>query len=89
MAAFIKDATARLVVEIAKREWPQQWPTMLQVGSCENFLFLRGLFWLVSKRAVSKTLLLLVIILSRDDSSYSLTGYSGYGFVTNYTILTV
>ena len=30
---FIKDATARLVVEIAKREWPQQWPTMLQVGN--------------------------------------------------------
>ena len=43
MAAFIKDATARLVVEIAKREWPQQWPTMLQVG----FFFVWGLFWLI------------------------------------------
>jgi exportin-5 len=26
----IKDALSRLVVEMIKREWPQQWPTMLQ-----------------------------------------------------------
>jgi len=27
---FIKDALARIVVELVKREWPQQWPTLLQ-----------------------------------------------------------
>ena len=28
-ASYIKDGMARLVVEMAKREWPQQWPTFL------------------------------------------------------------
>eukprot|EP00092_Neocalanus_flemingeri_P018049 GFUD01019534.1.p1 GENE.GFUD01019534.1~~GFUD01019534.1.p1 ORF type:complete len:1164 (-),score=281.09 GFUD01019534.1:284-3775(-) len=27
---FIKDALARVVVELVKREWPQHWPTLLQ-----------------------------------------------------------
>jgi len=27
---FIKDALARVVVELVKREWPQQWPSLLQ-----------------------------------------------------------
>lgn len=27
--SFIKDGLARLVVEMVKREWPQQWPTFL------------------------------------------------------------
>ncbi|CAG0888386.1 unnamed protein product [Cyprideis torosa] len=27
---YIKDGLARILVEIAKREWPQQWPSMLQ-----------------------------------------------------------
>jgi exportin-5 len=27
---YIKDGIARLVVEMVKREWPQQWPTFLQ-----------------------------------------------------------
>lgn len=26
---YIKDGTARLVVEMVKREWPQQWPNFL------------------------------------------------------------
>lgn len=26
---YIKDALSRIVVEMAKREWPQQWPSML------------------------------------------------------------
>ena len=25
-----KDAVARVVVELIKREWPQQWPSLLQ-----------------------------------------------------------
>jgi len=25
----IKDALSRIVVEIAKREWPQEWPSMI------------------------------------------------------------
>jgi len=25
----VKDALSRIVVEIAKREWPQEWPTMM------------------------------------------------------------
>ena len=25
----IKDALSRVVVEIAKREWPQEWPSMI------------------------------------------------------------
>lgn len=28
--SYIKDGTARLVVEMVKREWPQQWPSFLQ-----------------------------------------------------------
>lgn len=28
--SYIKDGTARLVVEMVKREWPQQWPNFLQ-----------------------------------------------------------
>lgn len=28
--SYIKDGTAKLVVEMVKREWPQQWPTFLQ-----------------------------------------------------------
>lgn len=27
--AHIKDALSRIVVEIAKREWPQEWPSMM------------------------------------------------------------
>lgn len=27
---YIKDGIARLVVEMVKREWPQQWPNFLQ-----------------------------------------------------------
>lgn len=27
--AYIKDALSRIVVEMIKREWPQQWPDML------------------------------------------------------------
>lgn len=27
--AHIKDALSRVVVEMIKREWPQQWPTLL------------------------------------------------------------
>ena len=27
---YIKDAVARVVVELIKREWPQQWPSLLQ-----------------------------------------------------------
>jgi len=27
--SYVKDGIARLVVEMAKREWPQQWPTFL------------------------------------------------------------
>lgn len=27
--SYIKDGTARLVVEMVKREWPQQWPNFL------------------------------------------------------------
>lgn len=26
---YIKDALSRIVVEMIKREWPQQWPSML------------------------------------------------------------
>ena len=26
----IKDALARVIVEMIKREWPQQWPTLLE-----------------------------------------------------------
>ena len=29
-AAHIKDALSRIVVEMVKREWPQQWPTLMQ-----------------------------------------------------------
>ena len=28
--AHIKDGLTRVVVEMAKREWPQQWPSFLQ-----------------------------------------------------------
>jgi len=31
---FIKDALARVVVELIKREWPQQWPGLLQELDC-------------------------------------------------------
>ena len=27
--AHIKDALSRVMVEMVKREWPQQWPTLL------------------------------------------------------------
>lgn len=29
-ASYVKDGTAKLVVEMVKREWPQQWPNFLQ-----------------------------------------------------------
>lgn len=41
--SFVKDGVARLVVEMAKREWPQQWPsfltelTQLTQGECKEF----------------------------------------------------
>lgn len=28
-SAHIKDALSRVIVEMIKREWPQQWPTLL------------------------------------------------------------
>lgn len=31
---FMKDALARVVVELVKREWPQQWPGLLQELDC-------------------------------------------------------
>lgn len=48
----IKDALSRVVVEMIKREWPQQWPTLLAElsAACEHgesqtevvlFVFLR------------------------------------------------
>lgn len=27
--AYVKDALSKIIVEMVKREWPQQWPTFL------------------------------------------------------------
>ena len=60
---FIKDALARVVVELIKREWPQQWPSLLQEldslcqqGETQTELVMFVLLRLVEDVAVLQTL---------------------------------
>ncbi|CAG0891346.1 unnamed protein product [Darwinula stevensoni] len=60
---FIKDSLSRLLVEMAKREWPQQWPTMLSelssicsLGARQMELVLRFFLRLVEDVALFQTL---------------------------------
>merc|ERR1711983_624816 len=60
---YIKDAVARVVVELIKREWPQQWPTLLQEldtlcghGETQTELVMFVLLRLVEDVAVLQTL---------------------------------
>lgn len=59
----IKDAIARIIVEIAKREWPQQWPSFLSEleslsskGDAQTELVMFVLLRLVEDVAVLQTL---------------------------------
>ena len=60
---FMKDALARVVVELVKREWPQQWPSLLQeldslcaLGETQTELVMFVLLRLVEDVAVLQTL---------------------------------
>jgi len=60
---FMKDALARVVVELVKREWPQQWPGLLQeldqlcrAGETQTELVMFVLLRLVEDVAVLQTL---------------------------------
>lgn len=60
---FMKDALARVVVELVKREWPQQWPGLLseldslcQQGETQTELVMFVLLRLVEDVAVLQTL---------------------------------
>ena len=60
---YIKDAIARIIVEIAKREWPQQWPSFLaeletlsQKGDAQAELVMFVMLRLVEDVAVLQTL---------------------------------
>jgi len=60
---FMKDALARVVVELVKREWPQQWPGLLQEldalcreGETQTELVMFVLLRLVEDVAVLQTL---------------------------------
>ena len=60
---FMKDALARVVVELVKREWPQQWPSLLQEldglcreGETQTELVMFVLLRLVEDVAVLQTL---------------------------------
>lgn len=60
---YIKDAIARILVEIAKREWPQQWPsflaeleTMSSKGDAQAELVMYVMLRLVEDVAVLQTL---------------------------------
>ena len=59
----IKDAIARIIVEIAKREWPQQWPSFLveletlsSKGDAQSELVMFVMLRLVEDVAVLQTL---------------------------------
>ena len=59
----IKDAIARIIVEIAKREWPQQWPSFLVEletlslkGDAQSELVMFVMLRLVEDVAVLQTL---------------------------------
>ena len=60
---IVKDAVARVVVELIKREWPQQWPALLQEldslaaqGETQTELVMFVLLRLVEDVAVLQTL---------------------------------
>lgn len=62
-APHIKDGISRLVVEIIKREWPQQWPGLLaeldmlcQKGQTQTQMVMWVLLRLVEDVAVLQTL---------------------------------
>jgi exportin-5 len=54
--AHIKDAISRVVVEIIKREWPQQWPTLMQ-----------ELYALCSSGPTQTELVLLILLRLAED----------------------